>query len=144
MSGYIGWRAGTTTLCHSLLYPPVRDNEFGYRTRANCPMLSRIGLLHMYLVYLVGVNNHLWKVEMDFCLIGWRRRKPVLMGRNVSCTCIWWHRSKQVSHWSAYWNVHLSLVVWPRRCWTKASTMQFNRMEISRISTFATVGEDLL
>jgi hypothetical protein len=30
-SGYIGWRAGTTTLIHSRLYPPpVRDFEFGY------------------------------------------------------------------------------------------------------------------
>ncbi len=28
-SGYIGWRACTTTLCHSRLYPPVRDNESG-------------------------------------------------------------------------------------------------------------------
>ncbi len=26
--GYIGWRAGTTTLCQSRLYPPVRDYEF--------------------------------------------------------------------------------------------------------------------
>jgi hypothetical protein len=32
LSWYIGWRAGTTTLCHSRLYPPVRDYEFGYRT----------------------------------------------------------------------------------------------------------------
>ncbi len=29
-SGYIGWRAGTTTLCHSRLYSPVRDYQFGY------------------------------------------------------------------------------------------------------------------
>ncbi len=29
-SGYISWRAGRTTLCHSRLYPPVRDYEFGY------------------------------------------------------------------------------------------------------------------
>jgi hypothetical protein len=29
-SGYIGWGAGTTTLCQSLLYPPVRDYESGY------------------------------------------------------------------------------------------------------------------
>jgi hypothetical protein len=28
--GYIVWRAGTTTLCWSQLYPPVRDYEFGY------------------------------------------------------------------------------------------------------------------
>ncbi len=29
-AGYIGWRAGgTTILCHSRLYPPVRDYEFG-------------------------------------------------------------------------------------------------------------------
>ncbi len=27
-----GWRAGTTTLCHSRLYPPVRKYEFGYMT----------------------------------------------------------------------------------------------------------------
>jgi hypothetical protein len=26
----IGWRTGTTTLCQSRLYPPVRDYEFGY------------------------------------------------------------------------------------------------------------------
>ncbi len=26
------WRAGMTTLCHSRLYPPVRDLEFGYRS----------------------------------------------------------------------------------------------------------------
>jgi hypothetical protein len=30
-SGDIGWGAGTTTLCRSQLYPPVRDYEFGYR-----------------------------------------------------------------------------------------------------------------
>jgi hypothetical protein len=29
-SGYIGWRVGTTTPCHSGLYPPVRNYEFGY------------------------------------------------------------------------------------------------------------------
>jgi hypothetical protein len=29
-SGYIGWRAGTTTLCYSRLCPPVRYYEFGY------------------------------------------------------------------------------------------------------------------
>ncbi len=28
--GYIDWWAGTTTLCRSQLYPPVRDYEFGY------------------------------------------------------------------------------------------------------------------
>ncbi len=27
LSGYIGWRAGTTTLCHSRLYPPSQDYE---------------------------------------------------------------------------------------------------------------------
>ncbi len=27
---HIGWRAGTTALCQSRLYPPVRDYEFGY------------------------------------------------------------------------------------------------------------------
>ncbi len=26
-----GWRTGTTTLCRSQLYPPVRDYVFGYR-----------------------------------------------------------------------------------------------------------------
>jgi hypothetical protein len=25
LSGYVGWRAGTTTLSHSRLYPPVID-----------------------------------------------------------------------------------------------------------------------
>jgi hypothetical protein len=29
-SGYIGWRTGTTTLCHSRLNPQVWDYEFGY------------------------------------------------------------------------------------------------------------------
>jgi hypothetical protein len=31
----IGWRAGTTTLCHTVysrLYPPVRDEEFGFKS----------------------------------------------------------------------------------------------------------------
>ncbi len=28
--GYIGWRAGTTTIYHSRLYSPIRDYEFGY------------------------------------------------------------------------------------------------------------------
>jgi hypothetical protein len=28
--GFIGWRAGTTALCQSRLYPPVRDYDFGY------------------------------------------------------------------------------------------------------------------
>jgi hypothetical protein len=30
-SGYLGWQAVTTTLCHSRLYPPVRDYVFGNR-----------------------------------------------------------------------------------------------------------------
>ncbi len=30
--GCIGWRAGTTNLCRSQLYPPVRDCEFGHRS----------------------------------------------------------------------------------------------------------------
>ncbi len=30
LSGYIGWRAGSTTPCHSRRYPPVRDYEFGF------------------------------------------------------------------------------------------------------------------
>jgi hypothetical protein len=34
-SGYLGWRAGTTTLCHSRLYSPVSDYEFGYRKPSN-------------------------------------------------------------------------------------------------------------
>jgi hypothetical protein len=34
-SGYIGWRHGTTTLCHSRFYPPERDYEFGYSIPAN-------------------------------------------------------------------------------------------------------------
>jgi len=29
--GYLGWQAGITTLCRSQLYPPFRNNEFGYR-----------------------------------------------------------------------------------------------------------------
>jgi hypothetical protein len=29
---YNAWQAGTTTLCQSRLYPPVRDYEFGNRT----------------------------------------------------------------------------------------------------------------
>jgi hypothetical protein len=32
LSGYMDWRAGTTTLCHSRLFPPIRDYEFGYCT----------------------------------------------------------------------------------------------------------------
>jgi hypothetical protein len=32
LSWYIGWRAGTTTLCLSRLYPPIGDYEFGYST----------------------------------------------------------------------------------------------------------------
>ncbi len=31
-SAYIGWRAGTTTLCHGRLYPPVREYDFGKLT----------------------------------------------------------------------------------------------------------------
>ena len=27
--GYTGWRAGTKTLCHGRLYPPLREKEFG-------------------------------------------------------------------------------------------------------------------
>jgi hypothetical protein len=33
MPGYIGWRAGTTILCRSQLYLPVRDYEFGYSSQ---------------------------------------------------------------------------------------------------------------
>jgi hypothetical protein len=29
-SDYIGWQAGTTTLCHSRPYHPIRDYEFGF------------------------------------------------------------------------------------------------------------------
>jgi hypothetical protein len=30
LSIYIGWWAGTTTLCYCRLYPQVRDYELGY------------------------------------------------------------------------------------------------------------------
>jgi hypothetical protein len=40
-SGYIGWRAGTTALCLSRIYPPVRDCEYGY---------GRIGVMDGYIV----------------------------------------------------------------------------------------------
>jgi hypothetical protein len=41
-SGYIGWHAGTTTLCHSRLYPPqyatmnLATSEYGTVSKALC------------------------------------------------------------------------------------------------------------
>jgi hypothetical protein len=49
--GYIGLRAGKTTLCRSQLYRPVGDYEFGYRIivlKHTCPLQLHMG----YVVYL--------------------------------------------------------------------------------------------
>ncbi len=34
----VDWRAGTTTLYHSQLYPPVSDCEFGYSAKQHGPL----------------------------------------------------------------------------------------------------------
>ncbi len=47
-SGCISWRAGTTTLCHCRLYPPVRDYEFGYWT---------VGVSVLIMCYLLADNS---------------------------------------------------------------------------------------
>jgi hypothetical protein len=44
LSGYIGLRADTTTLCHRQLYPPVRDYEFAYSFHNEC-IFSSIQIL---------------------------------------------------------------------------------------------------
>ncbi len=47
----LAWRASKKTICHSRLYPPVRDNEFGYRSCLDVQMM----IFQIY-VYLKGVH----------------------------------------------------------------------------------------
>jgi hypothetical protein len=54
-----GWRAGTSTLCHSRLYHPVRDYEFGYRSYL-CVMSEFLSRLVCYVGAKHWQKYHPW------------------------------------------------------------------------------------